>query len=205
MVNRSFVATVLRFLFLLLAGLVWTGTAHAQGVQTAYAGGSPVVLTIPVTASVGGRCGFVDGSAPSGSLNQNDFDRTGFSAQFNFALNCTGPSRVAVSSSNGGLLTNAAVPIGYRNKADYQVSLSLLANNGTKAEATCAASALATGGSCTFAGKASTTQGLQLASAAVNQPGSYMRVSAPAQATGSAVLVAGSYADVLTVTVSPAL
>jgi hypothetical protein len=112
---------------------------------------------------------------------------------------------VAVSSSNGGLLTNAAASAGYRNKADYQVSLHLLANNGTKAEATCAASALATGGTCSFAGKASTSNGLQLASAAVNQPGSYIRISAPAQSTTSSVLVAGSYSDVLTVTVSPAL
>jgi hypothetical protein len=196
---------VLRIFLLLLAGLAWSGAAHAQSVQTAYAGGSPVVLSIPVTASVGGRCGFADGASPSGSLHRDNFDQTGFSAQFDFALNCTGPSRVAVSSSNGGLLTSAGAPAGYRNKADYQVSLHLLANNGAKSEATCAASTLASGGTCTFAGKASTTQGLQLTSAAVNQPGSYMRISAPAQGTASSVLVAGSYSDVLTITVSPAL
>ena len=196
---------MLRFLFLLLAALAWAGSAQAQSVQTAYAGGSPVVLTIPVTASVGGRCGFAEGAVPSGSFNKDNFDRTGFSAQFDFSLNCTGPSRVAVSSSNGGLQTAAGAPTGYRNKADYQVSLLLLANNGTRAEATCAASTLASGGSCGFAGKASTTQGLQLASAAVNQPGSYLRISAPAQSTASSVLVAGSYSDVLTITVSPAL
>ena len=195
----------MRFLLILLAGLTWTGAAQAQSVQTAYAGGSPVVLTIPVTASVGGRCGFADGALPSGSFSKDDFDQTGFAAQFDFALNCTGPSRVAVSSSNGGLQTTAAVVDGYRNKADYQVSLLLLANNGTKAEASCSASALASGGTCGFGGKASTTQGLQLASAAVNQAGSYLRISAPAQGTGSSVLVAGSYSDVLTITVSPAL
>lgn len=195
---------MLRFLSILLAALAWCGAAQAQGVQTAYAGGSPVVLTIPVTASVGGRCGFADGASPAGSFNKDNFDRTGFTAQFDFSLNCTGPSRVAVSSSNGGLLTPTAAPAGYRNKADYQVSLLLLANNGAKAEANCAASTLASGGTCSFAGKASTTQGLQLASAAVNQPGSYLRISAPAQST-SLVLVGGSYSDALTITVSPAL
>ena len=192
-------------LLLLLAGLLGTGVAQAQSVQTAYAGGSPVVITIPVTASVGGRCGFVDGALPSGSFNKANFDQTGFSAQFDFSLNCTGPSRVAISSSNGGLLTSAAAPAGYRNKADYQVSLLLLANNGTRAEASCAASTLASGGTCGFAGKASTTQGLQLASTAVNQPGSYVRISAPAQGAASSVLIVGSYSDTLTITVSPAL
>lgn len=196
---------VMRFLLLLLAGLMWTGAARAQSAQTAYAGGSPVVLTIPVTASVGGRCGFANGALPAGSFNKDNFDETGFSAQFDFALDCTGPSRVAVSSSNGGMQTAAAVTDGYRNKADYQVGLLLLANNGSKAEASCPASTLASGGSCSFAGRASTTQGLQLASAAVNQAGSYLRISAPVQGTGTAVLVAGSYSDVLTITVSPAL
>ena len=195
----------MRFRLLLLVGLLGTGAAQAQSVQTAYAGGSPVVITIPVTASVGGRCGFVGGALPSGSFNKDNFDQTGFSAQFDFSLNCTGPSRVAISSSNGGLLTSAAAPAGYRNKADYQVSLLLLANNGTRAEANCAASTLASGGTCGFAGKASTTQGLQLASTAVNQPGSYVRISAPAQGAASSVLIVGSYSDTLTITVSPAL
>ena len=195
----------MRFRLLLLAGLLGTGAAQAQSVQTAYAGGSPVVITIPVTASVGGRCGFVGGALPSGSFNKDNFDQTGFSAQFDFSLNCTGPSRVAISSSNGGLLTSAAAPAGYRNKADYQVSLLLLANNGTRAEASCAASTLASGGTCGFAGTASTTQGLQLASTAVNQPGSYVRISAPAQGAASSVLIVGSYSDTLTITVSPAL
>ena len=195
----------MRFRLLLLAGLLGTGAAQAQSVQTAYAGGSPVVITIPVTASVGGRCGFVGGALPSGSFNKDNFDQTGFSAQFDFSLNCTGPSRVAISSSNGGLLASAAAAAGYRNKADYQVSLLLLANNGTRAEANCAASTLASGGTCGFAGKASTTQGLQLASTAVNQPGSYVRISAPAQGAASSVLIAGSYSDTLTITVSPAI
>jgi hypothetical protein len=190
-------------ILLFLIGLMTVGTAHAQSVQTAYAGGNPVVLTIPVTASVGGRCGFATTAAPSGNYHQDNFDQLGLAAQFDFSLNCTGPSRVAVRSANGGLLTNAAVATGYTNKADYQVTLNLAANDGSKAEATCAASALITGSACAFAGEATTSQGLKLASAAVNQPGSYIRISAP-PATGS-TLVEGSYSDSLTVTVSPAL
>lgn len=189
---------------LLALALTCAGTAHAQTVQTAYAGGSPAVLTIPVTASIGGRCGFAEGGAPSGTYNQANFDQTGLSAQFGFALNCTGPSRVAVTSGNGGLLTSAAAATGYANKADYQVTLNLVANDGSTAQATCAASTLAAGASCAFAGTASTTGGLRLAAASTDQSGSYLRISAPRHA-GPAVLVEGTYSDSLTVTVSPAL
>lgn len=190
---------------LLIAFLGFAGTAQAQSVQTAYAGGSPVVLTIPVTASIGGRCGFADGALPAGSFHKDNFDQTGFSAQFDFSLNCTGPSRVAVASANGGLLTQAAAATGYRNKADYQISLNLQASNGSKAQASCAASTATGGGACAFAGTATTSQGLQLAASAINQPGSYVRVSAPAQSAALPSLVEGAYSDVLTVTVSPAL
>jgi hypothetical protein len=189
-------------LVLLALALLTAGTAQAQTVQTAYAGGTPVVLTIPVTASVGGRCGFA--TAPSGTYNQANFDQTGLAAQFDFALNCTGPSRVAVLSSNGGLLSSTASGAGYGNKADYSVTLNLAANDGSSAQATCTASTLVSGSTCGFVGTASTTQGLRLAAAAVNQSGSYLRISAPKQ-TGSTVLVAGVYSDSLTVTVSPAL
>lgn len=189
---------------LLLFGLLAAGTATKAQSQTAYAGGSPILLTIPVTASIGGRCGFADGAAPSGSFHKDNFDRDGFSAQFNFSLNCTGPSRVAVASSNGGLLNSAAAGTGYANKADYTVTLNLAANNGSTVQASCAASSMASGGSCSFAGQASTTQGLRLASAAVNQSGSFLRVNAAPQ-TGATVLVQGNYADALTVTISPTL
>jgi hypothetical protein len=191
--------------FLLLACLIFSGTAHAQSVQTAYAGGNPIVLSVPVTASIAVRCGSGAGELPAGNFNKDDFDRSGFSAQFDFALNCNGPSRVAISSTNGGLLTNAAVSPGYRNKADYEVTLHLRASDGTSAQATCAASTMANGGSCSYAGTASTTRGLQLSSFAFNQAGSYVRISAPAQVLSASPLVQGSYSDVLRVTVSPAL
>lgn len=192
----------MRRLFFLAIALMTAGSAHAQTVQTAYAGQSAVVLTIPVTASVGGRCGFA--AAPSGTYDQTNFDQTGLSAQFDFSLNCTGPSRVAIVSSNGGLLSGTAAVTGYTNKADYNVTLNLAANDGSSAQATCAASTLVSGATCSFVGSASTTQGLRLASAAVNQAGSYVRISAPKQ-SGASVLVAGTYSDSLMVTVSPAL
>lgn len=195
---------IFRIILTCIAAAAAVSPAAGQTSNTAYAGGSPVVLTIPVTASVGGRCGFATGSAPSGSYSQNDFDKSGLSHDFGFALNCTGPSRVAVVSAKGGLHNSAAAATGYANKAPYSVTLKLVANDGSQAQATCAAETLASGSTCAFGGTASTSQGLRLASASVNQPGSYLRVSAPAY-SGPGTLVAGTYSDTLTVTVSPAI
>lgn len=185
-----------------------TGWIHAASAQTtAYSpdsGRTPnqIVLSIPVTASVGGRCGFASAGAPNGSYNQNDFDVTGLQHDFAFVLDCTGPSRVAVVSQNGGLLTTGTAPTGYTVRAPYNVSLHLVATGGgTTADATCAASTLPTGSTCSFLGPASTGQGLRLAAASTSQSGSYLRVSAPPYA-GASTLVNGTYSDVLTVTLS---
>lgn len=190
---------------LLIAIAAFLATATAAAAQTAYAGGSPITLSVPVTASVGGRCGFTDTGAPSGSYNQDNFDTQGLSKDFAFVLNCTGASRVAIVSANGALVNSgASVPGGYTNRAPYSVSLKVVANDGTSAQATCAASTLTAGSTCSFVGAASTSTGLHLASASTNQTGSYLRVSAPAY-TGTDVLATGLYSDTLTVTVSPSL
>jgi len=177
--------------------------------QTAYSpdsGRSPnqIVLSVPVTASVGGRCGFADGGAPNGAYHKDNFDAEGFQQDFAFVLNCNGPSRVAVVSQNGGLLTGALAPAGYIAKAPYDVTLHLVADGGgTIAEATCPVSTLTASAGCSFVGPASTSQGLRLTAASTLQPGSYVRVAAPPY-PGPSVLVEGAYADRLTVTLSAA-
>ena len=183
---------------------------HVAGAQTVYAAGQPGVvggnrqLPVMVTASVGGHCGFATGSAPSGSYSQSNFDVTGLNHDFSFALDCTGPSRVAVVSTNGGLLTSGAVPIGYTTVAPYTVTLNLVGSTAT-ASGSCAVATLtaSAGAPCAFRGPVSASQGLLLNSTSVNQPGTYLRVTAPAYA-GSSALVGGTYTDTLTVTVSAA-
>lgn len=193
--------------FGLLAAATLAGTdAHAQ---TAYAVGQGAISSlnvgIDVKASVKDRCGFATGGAPSGTLTQADFDTNGFTRDFALVLNCSGASRVAVSSANGGLVTTAPGAAGYATKAPYDVSLRLVADNAATANATCAADALAAGGSCAaFAGTAGNSTGLRLAAASTKSNGSYLRVSAPAYAASAAPLVAGSYSDTLTITVSAA-
>lgn len=198
--------------FVLIAAALAAATLPVSPISaqtTVYApgDGSPnsVGLQVNVLASVGGRCGFADLGAPSGSFDQRNFDVTGFSHDFLFSLNCTGPARVGVVSSNGGLKTAGTAPSGYAVLAPYDVSLHLVSNTPTTADATCAAAALVAGtGTCAaFLGPASTTQGLRIGAPSTNQTGSYLRVAASAynQAVGP-TLVAGEYADTLTVTLS---
>jgi hypothetical protein len=192
---------LIRLVLFALAAAIGTEQAGAQ--TTAYAGGNPIVLSVPVSASVGGRCGFGDAGVPSATVRQENFDKAGLNGTVSFNLNCTGASRVAVVSANGALVTTANAPTGYANRAPYDVTLNLAASNGTTATATCAASTLTQSGGCTFRGPASTTQGLRLGAASLNQPGSFVRVTAPA-ASGPARLVEGTYTDTLTITLSVA-
>lgn len=178
--------------------------------QTVYAAGQPGVvggnrqLPVMVTASVGGHCGFATGSAPSGTYTQPNFDVAGLNHDFSFVLDCTGPSRVAVVSANGGLLTGGAVPTGYTTLAPYTVALNVVGSTAT-ATGSCAVATLtaSAGAPCAFRGPVSQSQGLLLNSTSVSQPGTYLRVSAPAY-SGPSTLVSGSYSDTLTVTVSAA-
>ena len=178
--------------------------AHAQ--TTAYAAGdggpgpSEIRLNVPVTASVGGRCGFADGAAPSGNFNQPDFDVVGLNFEVPFELECTGPSRVAVVSANGGLLAGGTAVSGYTTLAPYAVTLNLVGAS-TSANASCEAGTLVAGSTCAFVGPASTSQGLRLAATSLEQSGTFLRITAPPYA-GPLQLVQGSYADTLIVTVS---
>jgi hypothetical protein len=193
-----------------LNGLLLTGAIlapsqlHAQTTAYAVGQGAPnsITLNIPVTASVGGRCSFKTGNAPSGTYNQPNFDLTGLNHDFPFQLDCTGASRMAVVSANGGLKTPGPAVAGYLTLAPYNVDLNLVGNTQTVA-ANCQVATLLAGSSCSFVGPASTAQGLRLPAASFNQNGSYLRVSSPAY-SGSNVLVAGTYSDTLTVTVSVA-
>ncbi|WP_423603669.1 hypothetical protein [Sphingomonas sp. MS122] len=188
------------------AGLTLCGIPAAA--QTYYAdgpnAGGSAVLSIQVRAAVGGRCGFAAAQTPNGTFDQPNFDETGFSHDFTFQLECTGPSRVAVVSTNGGLKTGGTAPAGYATLAPYDVMLNLVGSSAT-ASATCAVANLtATAGApCEFRGPATTTAGLRLNSNSILQNGSFLRVSAPVY-SGADALVSGTYGDTLTVTVSVA-
>ena len=181
---------------------------EAAAQTTAYAAGqggySPndLTVTIPVIASVGGRCGFV--TAPSGSHNEPNFDDHAWQQDFAFQLDCTGAFRLAVLSSNGGLRTSGVVPTGYSTLAPYNVALHVVGNASTLDSPTCSAGTLTSGSTCPYVGTASNATGFYHAGPSTLQSGSYVRVSAPPY-TGAETLISGNYADTLTVTVSVAL
>ena len=187
--------------------LALAGTA-AHASNTVYAPGQGAAnrldVGIDVKASVRDRCGFAASGIPDARISEANFDQTGFSRDVPIVLNCSGASRVAVRSANGGLVTGATAT-GYAAKAPYDVTLNLVSDNAAKATATCSAANLAAGGSCAaFSGTASNANGLRLAGASTKANGSYVRISAPAYPAASAPLVVGTYADTLIVTVSAA-
>lgn len=196
----------LKVLLLAFAVLLGAVSTPAFAEATAYAAGqgalNRIEVGIDVRASVRARCGFGDGGAPNGSVDQAEFDRLGINKDFAIRLNCTGASRIAVASLKGGLAPTETAP-GYATSAPYTVELRMVGDNGTVATATCAASALKAAGACAFAGSAGTTNGLLLNAASTKANGSYLRVTAPPY-TGTAPLLAGSYSDTLVITVSVA-
>ncbi len=184
--------------------VIWPVGAQAQ--TTAVAGGSPanITLSIPVTASVATRCSF----SVSGTYDAPEIT-TGFTHDFGMTLQCSTAVRVAVVSANGGLLAAVATPpLGYGRLAPYDVALSLVGNSGVPTvTATCAVAMLtATAGApCTFRGPAGSSQGLRLGGASTAASGSYLRVSAPVYAGSETLIASTTYADTLTVTVSPTI
>lgn len=196
--------SAIRFLVVALAALAGLSALPAHAQATAYAAGqgglNRIEVGIDVRASVRDRCGFADAGAPSGSLHQPNFDETGLNKQFSIRLNCTGASRVAVSSRNGGL-AHADTLEGFASNAPYNVELRLAGDDGTTSAATCSSATLRQSGACAFSGTAGRSNGLRLGAASTKDNGSYLKISAPRYA-GAEPLLAGDYSDTLTITVS---
>lgn len=186
-----------------MAAAMFAAPVAAQGLSpTIYEGGS-LPLSVPVTASVGGVCGF-GAAVPQGSFDAGAIDTTAWTHDFNFEIDCNVASRVAVVSLNGGLKTPGTIAdAGYVGLAPYTVELNL-AGNTTSIVMSCDVANLeaSVGTPCSFRGPASTTEGLRLAEPSQGQT-SYLRVSAPAYG-GPGNLVSGSYGDTLTVTIAAA-
>lgn len=169
-----------------------------------YPGPAKAIINIDVKASVGGTCGFATNGAPNASFTGLPIE-AGWTRQVPFTAECTAPWRIAVSSLNGALKNAATVPVGYTNKAAYDVALNVASDGGT-VTGTCPVAQIdqALGSSsCNFKGTASTTNGLQVLRS-FGLAGSYIQMTAPAY-SGSDVLYSGDYSDTLTVTVSPAV
>lgn len=183
-------------------------TAWAQTSGEAVYGGSPneVTLSINVTSSVSASCAFSSDAAPNGTYSLGNIEGA-YSVDIAFSLRCNSPSRVGIVSDNGGMKAAGVptVPPGYARLAPYQITLSLAGDHGSTAQATCQSPTLVAGaGGCIFRGPATATAGLRLPGPSQNAPGSFIRVSSPGYSEPATLIASNSYADRLTVTISPA-
>jgi hypothetical protein len=189
---------------LVFALFYFGGIESAAAQTTAIYGGNPdhIALTLFVTASVSGGCGF--SSAPAGTFDAQNI-AAGFAHDFDFAATCNVPFRVAVVSMNGGLLAPVPPAAGYTALAPYDVSLVLVGDPGVNpASAVCSAAslALAAPSPCAFRGPVSATIGLLSNGKSSGAVGSHVRVSAPPYAGVPLLAASPLYRDVLTITIS---
>jgi hypothetical protein len=182
--------------------------ARAQSSDDGGFGGAKTAatLSVNVTASVSASCTFSAGGAPDGNYSVGNI-LAAYSLDVAFSLHCNSPSRVGIVSDHGGLqaadVPNA--PAGYARHAPYQVTLRLAGDAGSSAQATCQSSALVAGtGGCVFRGPATATTGLRLPGPAGDVAGSFIRISSQGYADPATLVASNSYADRLTVTISPA-
>jgi hypothetical protein len=165
-----------------------------------------IALPIQVHASIGGSCTFAAGGEPNDNyLIPTPLDTSAWSRQVPMTLNCTGPSRLAIVSSNGGLLTGGTPAVGYATLAPYTVNVSIAQPSAGAVTGSCLASALQTGSAaaCTLRGTASATVGIPF-SPTVGLTTSFILASGVADPVTPNLLVPGTYTDTLVVTVSPA-
>lgn len=196
--------------FALFAGLMATPALADIGPLTAYynepaLGPSSVQFKLDVLASVGGRCGFAAGQTPGGTIQAGAIDESGWTGDAVFVPECSALWRIAVSSLNGALKSDATTSVqGFADRAPYSVALHVVHDTGT-IDRSCPVDQIGpagVAGQCDFRGTASAANGLQVPRA-YDKLGSYLRASAPVYA-GTSRLVAGTYSDTLTITISPA-
>jgi hypothetical protein len=195
--------------FALVASLAaCASAASAQTSGRAVYAGSPdaAILSVNVTASVSAGCAFSAGAAPGGTYSVGNVEGA-YSIDVTFRLRCNTPSRVGIVSDNGGMKAAdvPSAPAGYSRLAPYQITLSLAGDQGSTSQATCQSPTLTAGaGGCVFRGPATATTGLRLPGPSQDAPGSFVRISSPGYSDPATLIASNSYADRLTVTVSPA-
>jgi hypothetical protein len=189
----------------LLGALPSAATAQTSG-EAVYAGSpSSVALGVNVTASVSASCSFTTGAVPNGTYSVGNVMNS-YSIEVTFRLRCNSPSRVGIVSNNGGMLAESvpSVPAGYARLAPYRVTLRLAGNAGASEVSSCESLTLISHGSCEFRGPAGPTNGLRLPGPASDTVGSFIRISSDGYSAAPILIASNSYADRLTVTISPA-
>jgi hypothetical protein len=177
---------------------------------------SPVELQFDVSLSVAERCGFATGGTPADTIELGGLETSG-SKPVTFAFDCNTPFRFRAASAHGALRNGAVglagTPDGmFTRRVPYRVDLALgvRRENGNTRTITrsCRSQQLAAGGTCSFRGSAAgegidTNDGVAIAGDP-GVPPSGLTVSWEAPEPGDPVAVAGTYSDVITISVEVA-
>jgi hypothetical protein len=196
-----------------VAGVVALASAPAMADESS---ATAVELQLDVSLDVARRCGFASGGAPTETVDLGQL-KAGGSAPISFALDCNTPFRFRAASAYGAL-RNSAVRLGdvpdgmFTRRLPYTLDLALgvRRENGNTRTITrsCRSQQLAAGGNCSFQGGAAgegidTNDGVAIAGD-TGLPSSGLTVSWEAPEPGDPVAVAGTYSDVITISVEVA-
>jgi hypothetical protein len=173
--------------------------------------GSAVALEFTPTMTIEPRCGFAASGTPASGVNLGSLDTAGL-RDVAFGLDCNTPFTFSTSSQNGALKRDnpmSGLPIQFSQTIDYRVRLALgvrdLDGSLRTMTETCTATALLPSGSCAFAGTLPlqgllSGDGIAIATDLALPPSS-LRITWSNPNSGDPTRVAGSYSDVLTVSV----
>jgi hypothetical protein len=198
-----------------LAATAFFGLIAGPAMAQSGSGGGAAVVQYDVTLSIAPRCGWANGGRPAASVDVGSLDISGVK-DVPFALDCNTPFVVRAESARGALKKTgdqiSGLPSSFTDVVPYNVRMRLgvrQANGNTDTRnRTCDAAELLTSSpssACAFAGTG-IGEGWSSNNAVANAsdtglPASSLRLSWSARAVGAPTRLAGSYSDVLTVSV----
>lgn len=168
---------------IMLASILFNAGANAQ------------TLTITATGQIPASCGL----AAASSFSNANLDANG-SSSATATVNCNTKYLLKATSANGGLKTATAAPsASFANKLDYQFNISVpLDNSAGTLTGSCAASNLAAGASACALSPA----GTGLSSGSGTSTGKTATLGINWTVPSAVHLVAGSYADTITISIA---
>lgn len=163
---------------------IWPITAHAD------------TLTVNASGTIVGSCVLNTASDFPASANLS----VNGSSSATATVDCSTPFKLNATSSNGALSNSVSAVSGFTNALGYSLTISVPLNTGGPATATCASSTLVTGQSSCALSPGNTTG---LYSGATGSATNKTATLTAAWTTPSTpILVAGNYADTLTVSIA---
>lgn len=167
-----------------MASLAWPIAAHAD------------TLTVNASGTIVGACSF---TLASDFPTSADLSVAG-SSPASATVNCSTPFKLNALSNLGALVNSVSAASGFTNSLGYTLAISVPLNTGGPATASCASSTLVTGQSGCALSPGNTTGLYSGATGTATNKTATLTASWATQV--SPKLMAGNYADTLTVTIA---